>query len=240
MQYDGNPRVLIADDSKFSGSPLVDILDPRLIDAWVLERGESLQSAIAETTPPYDLLVFPVDCRDEGALLEIRGVRKSLRGRQLPILGVASFCDDALDIPTLRSHGIIGLVDRNAPHEFIVERIEQLVDRVGKSRYCERVPCFFPVRLSNERRAREEFALDLSASGMRTTSAERIDPNTDVEISFQLPMVGEQTIDAKGRVVHRMPKRNSAGRFEIGMFFYEMQPPHRDLIEREVNRLLGS
>lgn len=169
---------------------------------------------------------------------EIRELRSSSRNRQIPILGVTSFAKNGLDIPTLRAHGVVGVIDRTSEPEAVIRRIDSMVGPLACSRLTERVPCFLPVEIMGDSCPKREYALNLSASGIRLTIENPVELNTNLALRFRLPMVSENLINASGRVVHRLPKQNSAGCYEVGVFFYPMPPFSRDVITKEVERLL--
>jgi hypothetical protein len=120
-----------------------------------------------------------------------------------------------------------------------VQRIDQILGPIENRRFCDRVRCFLPVQVEEEGHSREEYALDLSASGTRLTTIDSLDPNTDLQFRFRLPMVSRDLVEASGRVVHQRSKRNSAGRYEVGIFFYPLEPGAQSVIECELARLLS-
>lgn len=228
-------RIMLCDEPVFAGHPLSRILD---------EPGFDLVTPSCHRAPwaeagTADLVILSFDYSDASALDRLREIRRSCRARQVPILGVTSFGPLALDIQVLRSHGVVGLIDRNALPETVVDRVYQILGPTGSRRVSERVVCFFPVDVERGGILSQEYALSLSASGMRLSSVEPLEPNTDLQLRFRLPMIDAQLIDAEGRVVHRLSKLNSAGRHEVGVFFYPLDPSHRMIIKREVDRLLS-
>ena len=63
--------------------------------------------------------------------------------------------------------------------------------------------------------------------------------NSELELRFRLPMVADDTVVATARVVHQSKHRNSWARFEVGVFFYPMPDRHTEIVESEIERLLG-
>ncbi len=138
----------------------------------------------------------------------------------------------------LRSLGIVGLTSGAADHEAVTRCVDQAVGSSWSDRGCERADCFIPVEVKRGRFRFQEYVLNLSASGIRLTSVDRPKLDTDLQVSFRLPMSSGDPIRARGRVVHQMSKRNSAGRYEVGVFFDPIDPQYRKMISREVDRLL--
>ena len=84
-----------------------------------------------------------------------------------------------------------------------------------------------------------EYALDLSTRGIRLTSSRPIELNSNLKLRFCFPMVSDNLIEIDGRVIHILPRKNSAGHYEVGVFFYPMSLPCQTLIANEVKRLLS-
>jgi hypothetical protein len=183
-------------------------------------------------------MVAAVDCSAPDSIERLRRLRLAPRVRHCPILAVATFRHLGLDIGLLRSHGVVGLVDSMATPEALATRILEIVRPAERRRMAERVRCLFPVRVNRNDTSAEEFAVDLSITGMRLTSRVALDPNTDLELRFCLPLIENRLIQSSARVVHQCPKPNSWGRYETGIFFYPLRPEDLRVIEREIDRLL--
>ncbi|MGI9432351.1 MAG: PilZ domain-containing protein [Myxococcota bacterium] len=187
-----------------------------------------------------DLLIVPISNDEEALHALLCSLRASVRGRQIPILGVADFAELEVDLAMLRAHGVVGLVDCRTTRETFVERLERLMDRSARSgRVADRVDCFLPVRLECNGTSSEEYALNVSISGMRLTSSSLLELNSDLSLVFRMPLVESREIRVAARLVRRLPQRNSAGLHEIGVFYYPLADADVDLIEREVTRLMG-
>ncbi len=186
-----------------------------------------------------DLVVVDLESAAESKMRKIREFRGSRGNRRIPILGVMKFAKNGLNIPMLRAHGIVGLIDYNSDPDAVARRIDSLFRSLAETRLYERVPCFLPIEVSSESYAGNEYALDISTSGVRVTIDDRAELNTDLEMRFRLPMVSGQWIDVTGRVVHRIDKRNSAGRYEVGVFFYSLAKDSQMIVGREIERLLA-
>jgi hypothetical protein len=191
-----------------------------------------------QTAPDLFIVSIP---NDERALrTTLCALRSTVRGRKIPILGIADFAELDIDLAVLRAYGVVGLVDCRTKPESLIERLERLVRGKPQSgRVADRVDCFLPVLLECNGRESEEHALNLSISGMRLTSTESLDLNSDLQLSFQLPLIAKREVRAAARVVRKLPLLNTAGRHEIGLFYYPLADVDSDLIELEVTRLLG-
>lgn len=231
-------RIMIKDNLVFSGVPLSRILDKRKYDLIMHSQHETLRHEIASLTALPDLLILPIDSADSPMLDELREIRGSEQAGRIPTLCVITMDKIDLNPQALRSLGIVSVVDATADHETVTRCVDQAVESTGCTRACERADCFFPIEVKRGRNRSKEFVLNMSASGIRMTSVERPKLNTDLNISFRLPMASEDSIKVRGRVVHQMSKRNSNGRYEVGVFFHPIEPQYRNTINREVNRLL--
>lgn len=231
-------RILLEEDFEFSGIPLSRILDESKCELIKYDQHRPLDRVIDELEFPPDLLIASMDCTKPTMLEEIRKVRALMRGRRVPILGVTTFTEHVMDIAVLRANGVVGLIDRQAEHWMITRRIDMILEGPEQNQLWERVPCFLPVEIAETASPNREYALDLSASGIRLTTSESLELNTNLQFCFRLPMVSNDRIKVDGRIVRKLPKRNSAARFEVGVFFYPMAPHSRNMIAREVERLL--
>ena len=231
-------RILLGEDVSFSGASLSQILDQSKCELIKCDVRESLDQFITDLEFPPDLLIVSIDYSKPSMLEEIREARASLRGRQIPILGVTTFTEHVLDIAVLRAHGVVGLIDRKTDHRMITRRVDMILERPERNRLCERAPCFLPVEIAEATSPNREYALDLSASGIRLTTKDSLDLNTNLQFWFRLPMVTNDRIKVDGRIVRKLPKRNSAALYEVGVFFYPMALRSRNTIAREVERLL--
>jgi len=232
-------RILFREGIEFTGIPLPEILQGRSYELITCDRQGSLGKIISNLDHRPDLLIASLGSTDPSMLEEIRELRAPARNRQIPILGVTIFANSGMDIPMLRAHGIVGLIDENSEPQAVLRRIDFMVGSLERCRRQERTPCFFPVEILTDGYFENEYALNLSAGGIRMTVDKPVDPNTDLKLRFRLPMISDNLIAVTGRVVHRLPKQNSAGRYEIGAFFYPMSPLSHDLIANEVERLLA-
>ena len=232
-------RILLGEDVVFSGVPLSRILAESECEVIKYDRHKSLDQVIANLELPPDLLIVSIDCSKPSMLGEIREVRALSRGRQIPILGVTTFSEHVLDIAVFRAHGVVGLIDREAELRMITRRIDTILEAPERNQLWLRAPCFLPVEIAEAASPNREYALDLSASGIRLTTTESLELNTNLQFCFRLPMVSNHQIEVDGRIVRKLPKRNSAARYEVGVFFYPMAARSRNAIAREVERLLS-
>lgn len=232
-------RVMLADDPCFSDSHLSEILSAAGFHVSCRTRGQVARDWAASWAEVPDLIIVSLVAEETRSMETLRELRASRRARLVPILAVTPFQKIGFDLQTLRAHGVVGLVDTRARAGDVLHRVEHTVRPAGRRRVFERVNCFFPVEVAREGLVRGEFALDLSAGGMRLTSAERLGENTDMLLRFALPMVAEDVIEARARLVHVSRKKNSCARHEIGVFFYPMRSRFQEIISLEVARLLS-
>lgn len=235
----GGANVMLADDPCFSGDRLSRILAAHGFDAMARSPAEDLRAWVASWAEPADLVVVSFVAEQTPGLEILRELRASPRARSVPILAVTPFREIGFDLQTLRAHGVVGLVDTRARAEDVLHRLEHTVRPGGRRRMFERVGCFFPVDVEREGLLYPEFALDLSGGGMRLTSVDRLEKNTDLILRFALPMVAGEVVETRARIVHVSKQKNSCVRHELGVFFYPLAPHLRDIIDLEVARLLS-
>ena len=160
--------------------------------------------------------------------------------KDAPILGFTTLDRAGLDLESLRSIGVTGLLDKSCIPEHIIFRANQLVRTPSERRHYERAPTFLSIDLIAGEDTTSEYALSLSLGGMRITSTRRIEPNTDVRVRFQLPHAPDETIEAGGRVIYSRSQPRAAAPWEIGVFFYPLDERSEAQIDREVKRLLAA
>jgi CheY-like chemotaxis protein len=231
-------RVMLADDPCFSGCRLSEILAAAGFHVSPRSPGEAAPEWAASWTELPDLVIVSLVAEEPRDLEKLRELRAVPRLRRVPILVVTPFREIGLDLQALRAHGVVGVVDDRARAGDVLHRVEHTIRPVGRRRSFERANCFFPVQVAREGLVHSEFALDLSAGGMRLTSAEWLEQNTDFSLRFALPMIAEDVIETRARLIHVSGKKNSWARYEIGVFFYPMSPRYQEIIRLEVDRLL--
>ena len=64
--------------------------------------------------------------------------------------------------------------------------------------------------------------------------------NSDLDLSFRLPMISAESVSACGRVVYQMPIRNSGGRYEVGVRFHSIDSRSQKAINCEISRILSA
>lgn len=230
--------LVVAEDSL--RTPLALALENGGYTAVPLSPDEDIGAFLAALPRAPDLLLISLDCSRRAALASVRSARVSPRGRLMPILGVTAFDRMGFDLQMLRAHGVVGLVDRRATPSMVLERVERILRPKGAGRRAERARCLFPLWVRSRSGTTEEFALDMSVTGIRLTATETTSTNTDLELRFRLPLIADDTIVAIARVVHQSRHRNSWARFEVGAVFYPMEDRHTEVIECEVERLLSA
>lgn len=238
QQFDG-PLLFATTDVLVGEQTLSEITQSRYRLVLAADHTPVGDQVVDLPTAP-DLLIVPISNDQEALRTLLCSLRTSVRGRQIPILGVADFAELEVDLAVLRAHGVVGLVDCRTTRETFVERLERLVESSRRSgRVADRVDCFLPVRLECDGMNSEEYALNVSISGMRLTSSALLELNSDLSLVFRMPLIESREIRVAARLVRNLPQRNSAGRYEIGVFYYPFADADVDLIECEVTRLLG-
>ena len=234
-------RILIQKDFVFNGTPLSEILDRRMFDLIKPAPHETILTKLTSLFPPPDLLVLLSDFSDPIMLANLRETRRSPRSCQIPIIGVvAGEGGIDLDVRSLRSHGFVRLISKEADRKFVTRFINQAIGSPQSKQPVERASCIIPVEVRSGRHRTSEYALNISASGMRLTSENRQQLNSDLHVSFRLPMISGESVRACGRVVYQMPIRNSGGRYEVGVRFHSIAPQSRKIINREISRLVSA
>lgn len=231
------PHVLLAPDLAFVGQRLARTLRDSGCEVLQVPAGHSVADAVRELEPPPDLLVMRLGPPVRERLEQLKAVHVEAR---IPVLGVHSVALREVDHQELRRCGVAALLDASAPRDRVVHRVNRLVRPARSRRREQRVSCFLPVEVVRGGTISPQYAVDLSVNGMRLTTDVPLDPGSEVQLRFRLPMISAEPIDVRGRVVHRSPDRNSAGLHELGVAFGALEPRSRHLIEREVARLLDA
>jgi hypothetical protein len=216
--------------------PLTRILREADVVAVELQDGTTLEEALSASP---DLMIVSLDADPLERLREIQ-MRCAERGLRLPVLGVARIGLFGTDFGSLRAAGLVGVIDSRTGPETVVARVRrQLGIGACGVQANERVQCMFPLVVSGgAARRRREFALNLSTSGMRLTTALPIELNSSIDLRFKLPMVDQRVIEATARTVHQTTHRNSWGRWEVGVFLTSIDPIAAEIIQRELGRLV--
>lgn len=221
------------------GARLAAALREAGLDAIELPDGGRVEQRWQALSEPPDLMIVMLHPQRLERLRELHE-RADERGWRFPILGVAQLGQIGAEVGLFRAHGVVGVIDARTSRACAVDRILRQLG-VGPSgvQASVRAPCTFPVTVSGgtARRCRE-LALNVSFTGIRITSARAIELNALIGLRFRLPMIDCRAIEADARVVHRTTYRNSWGRWEIGLFFTAIEDSRREIIGREVVRLL--
>lgn len=232
------PVIVVIGPIAVGGVRLVKLLRDASLSPIEVDEDEDLAAFVGSLPRSPDLLILPLRGFDDEELKALREARRTQRGREIPILGVVAIGELALDLRILRAHGVVGLLDERQGPGAALDRVLRLVGPLC-NRGSERAQCLFPVGVRvGEGPRHGEFALNVSATGIRITSREPLEVNTDVRLRFRLPVISDRRIEARARVVHRSEHRNSWGRYEAGLFFYPLDAEDRAVVEREVDRLL--
>ena len=234
-------KILITEDFVFNGTLLSRILDRRKFDLIKHASDETILTEVSSLIPPPELLILPIDFSSPMMFAELRELRHSERVRQIPILGIVTEkCHIDLNIRDLRLHGVVGLISEAAGREAVARFVDWVVGSTQSKRFSERVDCIIPVSVTSGRTRTSEYALNLSTSGIRITSAKRPKLNSDLDLSFRLPMISGESVSARGHVVYQRPIRNSAGRYEVGVHFRAIDFRSQNTINCEVSRILSA
>lgn len=237
-QSNSKPQLLLQDDFQFDGESLAQALEATGYDVIEIAEDTGLEKTLSGLTEPPDLLIVRFCAGESEPVASLIELRRNKRASRMAILGVARFDQMPLDIPELRSLGVVGVVDERADCPTALRRIDQIFRGTRHGRRAERVRCFLPLTVRRETRHSEEFALDLSSTGMRVTISDPLESNTDIDLAFVLPSLSPQEIAVRARIIHRSTTPNSAGRWEMGIFFYPMSEEAQGLIDAEIKRLL--
>jgi len=229
------PCLLLAADLAFVGQRLARTLRESGCEVLQMPPGEPVSHAAARLEPRPDLLVMRLGPPVPERLERLRELHEETR---IPVLGVHSVPLRGVDHQQLRRCGVVALLDASAPRDRVVHRVNRLVRPARSRRRHERASCFLPVEVLRGGAISPQYAVDLSVNGMRLTTDVPLDPGTEVKLRFRLPMISAESIEVRGRVMHRAHERNSAGLHELGVAFGPMDPRSRRLVEREVERLL--
>lgn len=235
------PHVFLAHDMHFFRQSLARAL--REANVRVVIRPEDMNTleTLCVLSPVPDLLILPIQGQDPATLELVREIRATPGLQRVPILGVSSLDRSGLDFDELRRLGVEGLVDKRSIPEQVVFRVNQVLKPRADThrRRFRRAPTYMPVDLVVEDTVRSEYALNLSCGGMLVTSAEPLEPNTDLKVRFRLPGSGEDFIEASGRVVYQQPGRDASAPYLLGLFFYPLAERDHEVVAREVERILG-
>lgn len=225
------PTVWISEDVLFHRVWLSQIVEDA---GCALVKGDGSADAAYHGAP--DLIVCSMTSTD--ALTTLREVRAIPAFQRAPILGLTTLDRSGLPIEQLKALGVVGLIDKRAIPELVSHRINEITRDDGGRRRFRRAPTFLCVDVTHAGRVSTEYALNLSAGGMLLTAGIPLDANDELALRFQLPLVSPEWLDLRARVIYRRRGRNSAGLYEVGLFFLDPSDVARRLLEAEVDRLL--
>jgi DNA-binding response OmpR family regulator len=187
---------------------------------------------------PPDLIVVSIVDGTSPTLEWLRTLRKST-SPSVPILGVALRDRSEFDLETLRALGVVGLIDSAASPDHVVFRVNELVGSYGERRRRERVTALFPVELEAGGETTTEYAVSLSVAGMGINSSRSFELNTCVRLRFHPAVAPEEWIELDAKVIHCARDPNSVPPHRLGVFFYAAAGRTQDLLELEMEHLLG-
>lgn len=228
------PEVLILQEP-FTVPGIVPALEQKGYAVCAPPRVEDSWAAVRDVERAPTLLVLPV-CEEE-----LEGIRRLRRLQVLagvPILGVTQERGGSTSLEPLRSLGVVGLMDAQTPLENLVFRVEQIVRPRRSGRRYERVAVFFPVEVAvADEPFRVLYANTLSVGGLGLLATRPIEPNTDVNLRFQLRPGGDG-FERKGRVVYCHEDPSARGVHRVGLFFYPADEVADRYLATEVERRL--
>ena len=207
---------------------------------WNVELSMRLaaQPGATASSETVDLVVVALPTSAELARLQLEWLRCLPAFARAPVLAVARLDRASLARSVLRDLGVVGLLDRNAKRDEIAFRVVQALGLEGSAdRARVRVPVDFPVELESQGQLTEAQAENLSHTGIRLRSARALDPNDLVSVRFRL---GTESVALEGRVIHCHPTPEGSGEHVVGIFFFSIEPSLRQLLEAEIDQLLGS
>lgn len=211
------PRVFIYEDTRFEDVPLSRIIEDSGCELVWTPRGDDFLRALGNVSPPLALIVATLHGRQT---LDAIACVKELPGLEAaPILVLGPADGSELDLWELRSNGVVGLVDTEAPAEHVRFRISQIAYSAECKRRFTRVPCRIPAEFVHGRCMETGHVVSLSAGGLAIACANPIQPNTQVQLCFALAE-GDAPITIWGRAIHLHELEGDATGYRVGIFFY--------------------
>jgi len=195
---------------------------------------------------PLDGLVGPGRTRPDIVLVpvgggswisRIRELRSNVALEKVPVLGMMSSAEVALDREAFQGLGVVGLVRRDAHPDHVVFRIDQVVRQAAERRSHERVGTVLAVDVEALGTVTTEFVVSLSARGAGLASSRRLEPNTDVSLTFLDDELGRLGA-IQGRVARLVEIRDCLPAHRIGVVFYPLSDEAQNVLDDEVHRLL--
>ncbi len=235
------PRVFIAEDALFGRARLSRILDAEGFEVLRCSAMESVFERLGRERLPVDLLILPIRPGEPSDLAFLRRVRDLPAMGEVPILGVTTLDRGGLDLDALRAVGVAGLMDKSAIPEEVVFRVNSLArGRTAYTRRYDRAPVFLAVDVEADGVVTSEYASTLSCGGMCLVSSRPLERNTEVHLRFRLTPDGP-LVEADARVLWQARfERDGQTLYRLGLFFYPLRADHKELVAREVARILSA
>ncbi|RMF81126.1 MAG: hypothetical protein D6739_09545, partial [Nitrospirae bacterium] len=235
------PRIFIAEDALFGRARLSRILDAEGFEVLRCSAMESVFERLSRERLPVDLLILPIRPGEPSDLAFLRRVRELAAMAEVPILGVTTLDRGGLDLDALRAAGVAGLMDKSAIPEEVVFRVNSLArGRTAYTRRYDRAPVFLAVDVEADGVVTSEYASTLSCGGMCLVSSRPLERNTEVHLRFRLAPDGP-LVEADARVLWQARfDRDGQTLYRLGLFFYPLRADHKELVAREVARILSA
>lgn len=168
----------------------------------------------------------------------LRELRRHPELRHVPVVAITTLERRGIDLASLRELGVVGVLDKRMIPEDVVDRLHRILGGDTQGRRFARAPAYFPVDLEAEGVTTTEYARNLSVGGLGLVTSRRVAANTDVKLRFRLKRE-ELDVEIAGRVIYTRLARGG-GDFDLGLFFYALDPPVRAALEREVAHRLAA
>ncbi len=235
------PRIFIAEDALFGRARLSRILDSEGFEVLRCSAMESVLERLSRERLPLDLLILPIRPGEASDLAFLRRIRELPAMGEVPILGITTLDRGGLDLDALRAVGVAGLMDKSAIPEEVVFRVNSLArGRTAYTRRYDRAPVFLAVDVEADGVVTSEYASTLSCGGMCLVSSRPLERNTEVHLRFRLSPDGP-LVEADARVLWQARfERDGQTLYRLGLFFYPLRADHKELVAREVARILSA
>jgi hypothetical protein len=238
MDSDCRPRVFIEQDIIFGNDPLSAIVEQAGCEP-VLGTGGAPGESLAGALPPLSLVILSVGADFSEATMSLAQIRNQDWLSAIPILGVAALDRADLDFWRLRALGVVGIVYTDAGAEHVRFRIGRVAYDGKDGRRFVRAPCRIPVKVDVGGVVSDADVTNLSVGGVGLVCQQKIEPNTQVSLTFSLD-TNQEAIVISGRTVNLRPTDEAESAFDVGIFFFRLSEGLHERVNREVSRLLAA
>lgn len=235
-RHEAAPTILILGDRVTSRMRLPLVLRAAGFHTVEMYPNAELDADAAAAFAVPDLIVLSLEAAN--ALERVRGIRAGGWWDKSPILGIVDISRATVERDRLQALGFVGLVHSDANPDHIVFRIDQIVRAAQERRSHERVGTVLPVDLEADGALSTEFVVSLSARGAGVASSRRLEPNTDVTLTFLDDEFGRLG-PIQGRVSRLAEMRDCLPGHRLGVVFYPLPAPSQKALEAQVRAMLG-